>query len=388
MRLWQKTMIALARSERMIGAMQGSGLMNSFSRRFVGGASRQAGVECASGLRGRGVDASMFYLGEYVDDLDLVKRNVQELAGVIPELSTAGLDAHVSVDPTQVGSMVSWDLCRENVTALAELVSEHAGSGCSAVMLDMEDSSVTQRTIDLYYELRSRSLPVAVTIQAYLRRSGEDVRRLVDAGAMVRLVKGAFAEPGDIAFTSGNDVDKAYLDCVGRLFSVEARNKGVRPVLGTHDGRMVDFALDLAEANGWQRDMWEVEMLYTESGPDTSANWWNRACPCVSICPLARAGGPIRSGVWARVPGIFCSSCVPSSYVTSEKLRPGPSQAYLSVAASFRARPSNTVPAILFMIFWNPWDRLSHWPMLPARSAMLPNTIMVAMMKTPPSTSI
>lgn len=261
MRCWQKTMIWLARNKGLTRAMQGSRWMSGFSRQFVGGRDVSEAVTRALELRERGAAASLFYLGEYVDRPELVERNVQALRELIPALARAGLDAHVSVDPTQVGAMLSWELCRENVTTLARAVAATPGGGRKALMLDMEDSAVTQRTLDLHRHLRAEGLPAAVTVQAYLRRSAQDLAALAAEGAMVRLVKGAFAEAGDIAFTSRADVDAAYRAGIEQLLGAEARKRGVCPVLGTHDHRMVAHAEEVARANGWADDEWEVEML-------------------------------------------------------------------------------------------------------------------------------
>jgi proline dehydrogenase len=235
--------------------------MDAFSRLFVGGDDGGSAVERAATLQRRGVSASLFFLGEYVRDPELVRRNAAELAKIGPELALAGLDVHLSVDPTQVGAMISWDLCRENVQTLAEAVAKLPGAGRNVVMIDMEDSSVTDRTLALHHALRSAGLPVAVTVQSCLHRTGDDLRRLVADGAMVRLVKGAFAE-GPAAAVQGRAArDAAYRAAVETLFSPEARERGVYPVLGTHDHAMIGHGADLAVKNGWTRDQWEVEML-------------------------------------------------------------------------------------------------------------------------------
>ena len=128
-------------------------------------------------------------------------------------------------------------------------------------MLDMEDSSVVQSTLDLYFHLRRSGLPAAVTVQSYLHRTESDLAALVADGAMVRLVKGAFAEPASQAVTRREDRDEAYRKAMITLFSPQARANGVYPVLGTHDHRMVAFACHVARENGWRNDEWEVEML-------------------------------------------------------------------------------------------------------------------------------
>ncbi|PTN39066.1 proline dehydrogenase family protein [Desulfonatronum sp. SC1] len=262
MQLWQQAMIGLARSKRVTRAMQGSTVMGAFSQRFVGGEDGKAAIARGGNLRESGISASLFYLGEYVEEPTLVDRNVAELEGVVPGLAEAGLDVHVSVDPTQAGSMISWDLCRERVTGLARTVAAQTGGRLRAVMLDMEDSSVTDRTLELHSALRDQSLPAAVTVQSYLHRTEDDLDDLVRCGAMVRLVKGAFAEPADRAFTSRKERDRSYRRCIESLFSRRAREAGAYPVLGTHDHAMIAFASEVAARNKWPRDKWEVEMLY------------------------------------------------------------------------------------------------------------------------------
>jgi proline dehydrogenase len=261
MLLWQKMMIGLARSESVTRRMQNSRYMARFARRFVGGRDGAEGLERAKTLREQNLSASLFYLGEYVADPQEIATTRRTLSDAAKGLSASGLDVHLSVDPTQLGAMLSWETCRENVTALARGVADHAGNGRDVLMLDMEDSSVTEPTLDLYHSLRNEGLPAAVTVQAYLHRTPGDLARLVAYGAMVRLVKGAFAESGKVAVTGRHDRDEAYRKAVVTLLSPKARERGVYPVFGTHDHRMIAFAEHVAATNGWRRDQWEVEML-------------------------------------------------------------------------------------------------------------------------------
>jgi len=270
MLLWQKAMIGLARNPGVTRRMQGSPRMDRFARRYVGGLDAAGGLARALELRAAGIDASLFYLGEYVEDPAEIRATMDALTEAAAGLGRAGLDVHVSVDPTQAGAMRSWDDCRANVLALARAVADSAlapdsGDGGPArrdvLMLDMEDSSVTEPTLELHRVLRAEGLPAAVTVQAYLRRTPDDLDGLVRDGAMVRLVKGAFAEPAALAFTSRRERDDAYRCCMATLLSPEARERGVRPVFGTHDDRMIDLAAHMAKANGWLPGEWEVEML-------------------------------------------------------------------------------------------------------------------------------
>jgi proline dehydrogenase len=261
MRTWQRAMIALARSRGVTRAMHRSRLMRRLSRQFVGGASAAEAVQRAGRLRDEGLASSLFFLGEYEDSAERVEQTVQQLLAAAAAMAAANLDVHISVDPTQVGSLISWQHCRENLTRLGEAV-RRAGSGRrKTLMLDMEDSGVTEQTLEAFEALRSKDLPVALVIQAYLRRSKDDVTRLAQSGAMVRLVKGAFAEEARVAFTRRSEIDESYLALAEILLSRDSRARGVYPVFGTHDARMISQAARTADANGWRPDEWEIEML-------------------------------------------------------------------------------------------------------------------------------
>lgn len=289
MQLWQRTMIGLARSRRVTDYMHGAPFARVFSRRFTGGETLDEALTAADELEAGAIATSYFVLGEYVEDEAAVAATCEDLARVCRTVSrrfaaassrpsSSGaprIPPHISVDPTQIGAMQSWDLCRENARDLAALLPEF-GPGLQpsvkpetvagpqtrpVLMLDMEDSSVTQPTLRLYHELRAAGLPVAVTLQTCLYRSKDDLEALIEAGAWVRLVKGAFAESGSIAYTSRSTRDAAYTRAMERMFSLKARDAGARPALGTHDQAMVATGKALAQAGGWAPGSWEVEML-------------------------------------------------------------------------------------------------------------------------------
>ncbi|WP_027182932.1 proline dehydrogenase family protein [Desulfovibrio inopinatus] len=261
MRLWQNAMIGLARNTSVTMFMHSSRFMCRFANQFVAGHDAKAALERSRELFSRGIRSSLFFLGEYVEDETRIEETVSSLMELVPALSTAGLDVHVSVDPTQIGAMLSWNRCYDNALRLAQTIADHAGPGVNILMIDMEDASVTQSTLDLYHALFSAGLPVAITLQAYLHRSPSDIAQLVEQGAMVRLVKGAFAESADLAVSGRTARDAAYRASLDMLFSETARQHGVRPVVGSHDHTMIDYACSLAEQQGWRPDEWEVEML-------------------------------------------------------------------------------------------------------------------------------
>lgn len=258
-------MIRLARSQRVTDYAQAQTWLGEFAGRFVAGPSVTDAIDRGLELQRQGIAVSMFYLGEYVTDPDEIELTVRQLRDVLAAAAAAGLDVAASVDPTQIGLMADEPTCRRNARALAQAVLEAAPTprpGHDALMIDMEDAGVTRPTLDLYWALRGEGLPVAVTVQSYLHRTRDDLGRLIAQGAWVRLVKGAFSEPASAAVRTKADRDSSYRRCVSLLLSPAARTAGVFPALATHDHRLIEEAVVLAEANGWPADAYEFEFLY------------------------------------------------------------------------------------------------------------------------------
>lgn len=265
MRLWQRAMISLARSDTLKGFMQRRRAASRLALRFVGGESAVAAVGKSEELKSRGRVTSLFCLGEYVEELSVIDETVSKLKAAIHLLSDAKLDVHLSVDPTQIGYQIDARMCRDNAFEIAASIRRVSGNGANSrniLTLDMEDSSVTEATLKLYGEMRAAQLPVAVTLQAYLERSEKDLDEIVTHGGSVRLVKGAFAERGAGVIRKRTAVDENYLKLASAMLSAEARARGFYPVFGTHDRRLVEEIIRIASAAGWEKDRYEFEMLY------------------------------------------------------------------------------------------------------------------------------
>jgi proline dehydrogenase len=264
--LWQQAMIRIARTERVVDLVQRRELLAGLAGRFVAGPDVESAIAQARRLRSRGIAVTAFWLGEYVHDEALVAQALQQLQGVVGALAGEGLDVHASVDPTQAGLLTSAQQLERNLTALAHCVDGARRSGPrrgrDVLMIDMEDSATTQATLDLHARLQALGLPVAVTVQAYLHRSDADLRRLAASGAWVRLVKGALAEPPEVAADRRADIDARYRQGLATLFSPQAREAGCRPSVATHDLRMIVAATELARRHGWRASDFELEMLH------------------------------------------------------------------------------------------------------------------------------
>lgn len=210
MRLWQKGMIFLARNKPMTSFMQNRVSLSALATSFVGGRNTAEAVDKAKTLKSQEYRASLFYLGEYVEDPAVIRRTVDALKDAAAGLWREGLDVHISVDPTQIGYQIDKKICRENAFEIAgemaQIIKGRSDLRGNFLMLDMEDSSVTEATVQLYQDLRKEALPAAITLQAYLHRTKGDLGKIVATGGAVRLVKGAFAEPEDRVFTKRADI--------------------------------------------------------------------------------------------------------------------------------------------------------------------------------------
>jgi len=263
---WQRAMIGLARSGRARDFAQRQAWLAGLASRFTGGPAVTAAVAAAGALRAEGISASLFYLGEYVEDPAVVAATVSQLARAAEALAAAGLDVSVSADPTQLGLMDSPAACEANLRRVAAAVARACGPaarhGHDAVMLDMEDSAATGVTLGLHDQLRQDGLPAAITVQAYLHRTTGDLARLAAAGAWVRLVKGAFAEPAAVAATRRAEITQRYRQGAMTLLSPRSRDAGCYPAFATHDERIIGEIITTARAHGWADDQFEFEMLH------------------------------------------------------------------------------------------------------------------------------
>lgn len=213
----------------------------------------------------KGIRVSFFHLGEYVKNEDKILKTILSLSSVIKSVGQTNLDNHISIDPTQAGLLHSFSSCRGNLMKLARTLKEETANrlnGEHFLMLDMEDSSVTDDTISLCTCLADCGLPVAITFQACLFRTSMDIDSLPDQVKSVRLVKGAFAENPDICFTRKNEIDQQYLSIAKRMLNKIEVNHNFYPVFATHDDRLIDQINAYAAQNNIPKHKYEFEMLY------------------------------------------------------------------------------------------------------------------------------
>ncbi len=227
-----------------------------FSRRFVAGTRQADVIEAVRKLNAAGFDATVSFLGESVTTEAEVEAAVREFTSFADAVRAHGLRSHLSIKLTELGLGFDRDLAARSLDAVL-VCAEAAGT---FVRIDMEDSQNTQATLDLFREARTRHRNVGVVVQAYLRRSAGDIDALAREGAPVRLVKGAYREPDDVAYQSKEEVDASFERLSAAYFA--AMVEGGWLAIATHDGRMVREAIRAARARGVARDRFEFQMLY------------------------------------------------------------------------------------------------------------------------------
>jgi proline dehydrogenase len=226
-------------------------------RRFMPGETLEDAYREAAALRDRGIPTLVTKLGENVETPEETREVVAEYVRALELGADRGLDTEVSVKPTQLGLDLDAELTRENLSTLAR-----AAEGRGSLWIDMESTAYVDRTIDLYRALQAEHRHLGLCLQAYLRRTPDDLESLLPAGPRIRLVKGAYAEPPELAFPDKSDVDAAYLSLATRLIEHLADGGDGFLGLGTHDTAMIRPLTERARDAGLGGDRVEVEMLY------------------------------------------------------------------------------------------------------------------------------
>ena len=226
--------------------------------RFMPGELLEDALAAAAALRGVGLGAVLTRLGENVRDAEEAAEVTRHYLDVLDRVAASPAPFEISVKPTQLGLDLDPALCEANVRALVE----RAKATGNFVWIDMEQSRYTDATLDLCRAMRKLGPRVGVCVQAYLRRTPADVEALIATGAGIRLVKGAYKEPPEVAFPARRDVDAQFLALARRLVSDDARGAGVRAVFGTHDGRLLAAIRAHAAERGLPAEACEFHLLY------------------------------------------------------------------------------------------------------------------------------
>lgn len=257
MSLARKVLLRASRSRFLADNLMRRSFARRAVKRFMPGETLDAALDAAASLAGEGLGAVVTQLGENLTTLAEAEAVRDHYLGVIEAIERRNLPAWPSVKPTQLGLDLSSEACLANLTALAA----RAAAAHSLLWIDIEDSSYVDRTIDLYRKLRAQHERVGLCLQSYLRRTPADLAALLPLKPVIRLVKGAYAEPEHVAYPDKRDVDLAYYELGVKLLEAAAAG-GAFPVFGTHDvalsGRLASRAAQLGVKDG----QYEIHMLY------------------------------------------------------------------------------------------------------------------------------
>jgi len=233
--------------------METSTWAKKLTRRFVAGETLAQGLSVCETLAKDGYAAALDHLGENVTSLDEAGAAVDAYMEALDGIFERKLPANVAIKVTQFGVDLSLDACLQNVLKLAA----KAQATGSHVEIDMESSKYTDRTYDIVEKVAADYGVIRCVIQAYLRRSPRDVEEASKRNISVRLCKGAYDEPPELAFPSKADVDHNFVTLMKRLFDT-----GTFPAIATHDPAILSEALHYIAKKGLTPDQFEFQMLY------------------------------------------------------------------------------------------------------------------------------
>jgi len=221
------------------------------------GESLDDALGAAETLRTKKIGTVFTHLGENIKDRDEAQEVADHYIVVLERIKEKDLHAEISVKLTQLGLDLSPDLCFEHLNAIAERAHRD-----SIVWVDMEASNYVDRTLDVYRRALAAHPNVGICLQAYLYRTKEDLTKLLSLRPSVRLVKGAYNEPPEIALARKRDVDDNYFELGKLMLLAKKENRCVRAAFGTHDVALIARLAGFANAEGFAKRDFEVQMLY------------------------------------------------------------------------------------------------------------------------------
>jgi proline dehydrogenase len=227
--------------------------VRNLHERFVAGESIAEALAAVRRLKSDGFDFTLDHLGESVNDPAAAQAATRAYLEILDRLESEGLRPNISIKLTSLGLALNEALARQNLAAIAERARQHRGF----VRIDMEGSPYTESTLRVFRNLDAPRDSVGVVIQAYLYRSEKDVEDLIAMGAWVRLTKGAYQEPAEIAFPKKTQVDANYVKLMKKLLASSGYH-----AIATHDPKMIAAAQEFARGQKIGPDRFEFQMLY------------------------------------------------------------------------------------------------------------------------------
>ncbi len=228
-------------------------ILTYFARAFVAGERVEDAVKVVRKLNQKGIMATLDFLGENVKDASMAENAANSYIELLDVIAKEGINSNVSLKLTQMGLDIDYKFCLENIRKIAKKAEEKG----NFVRIDMEGSFYTQRTLDLFKDVFKDFKNVGIVIQAYLKRSYEDVKELNQLGARIRLCKGAYKEPPEIAFKKMKEIRENFLKISELLFE-----NGNYPAIATHDTYLINRIKEMTKEMNKRPEDFEFQMLF------------------------------------------------------------------------------------------------------------------------------
>jgi proline dehydrogenase len=225
------------------------------ARKWVSGTTYKDALSAAKNTNRRGISAMLNFLGEDSVDSRTIEHTIKEYSLLLGLIDSNAIDGCISVKPTQVGLRISYDECLHNFG----LIAKKAKSLGKFMWLDIESFEFVQDTISIYLELLKDYKQIGVALQSYLKRSSSDLLHLLEKGANVRLVKGAYRQDEKNAFQSIDKINSNFSKLM-KMFFEDASKTGILAI-ATHDSRLIKEAIDLSEKFGTDKNKFEFQLL-------------------------------------------------------------------------------------------------------------------------------
>ena len=246
-------LLRLADSPKVERFVKRNGFSAGFARRFIAGERLEEVVQPVRALNELGITVSLDFLGENVHQPEQAAESLQNYLDCLDFIQRQRLNSNISLKLTQLGLDIDVELAYRNMRSILERAAQYE----QFVRIDMEGSAYTESTLDLFYRLWQDHKNVGAVIQSYLYRSMSDTEKLIEAGARVRLVKGAYNEPKEVAFQQKSEVDENFIALMMPLLE-----GGNYPAIATQDEKMIMATAGHAKGKGIAADRFEFQMLY------------------------------------------------------------------------------------------------------------------------------
>ncbi len=221
--------------------------------RFVSGEELEDGLNAVRKVNSEGAIATLDHLGEEVSEPGEAEAATEVYLNALDHIKDNSVDTNVSVKPTQVGLKIDKGLCEENFAKIIERANKYD----NFVRMDMEGSDCTQDTLEVFERLRKKYDNVGIVIQSYLYRSEKDVDEVLKLGGRIRLCKGAYKEPKEIAFPKIEQVDESFMKLTQKMLL-----SSIYHGIATHDEKLIEKTKKFAQKNSIPKESFEFQLLY------------------------------------------------------------------------------------------------------------------------------